>query len=333
MILVTGSTGMVGSHLLYFLLKENQQVRAIHRKNSDLESIKKIFSLYTTKADSLFEKIEWIEADIINIPLLTEAFENITQVYHCAAYINFNPSKYKTLKKINAEGTANIVNLCLANQVKKLCYVSTVATLGSSLNGQLITEETHWNPDEKNSVYAISKYSAEMEVWRGTQEGLNAVIVNPGIILGSSPDGGGSGIVTDLGARGIPFYPSGGMGVVDVQDVVKAMLFLMTSSIKNERYILIGENILYKDLLSKLALLYGKKLPRRKLSKGIMDFLSSIDWLVSKLFGSRRKLVKATVRSMFKTSYYNSSKIKNLDFHFTPLDETLERVVKANKKV
>lgn len=333
MILVTGSTGMVGSHLLYFLLKENQRVRAIHRKGSDLQSVRKIFSLYTSQADSLFEKIEWMKADITDIPALTEAFEGITKVYHCAAYINFNPSKYKILKKINAEGTANMVNLCLAKKVEKLCYVSSVGTLGRAPNSQLTTEEAAWNADDKNSVYTISKYSAEMEVWRGTQEGLDAVIVNPGIILGSSPDGGGSGIIPNLGARGISFYPSGGMGVVDVQDVVKAMLFLMTSSIKNERYILIGENISYKELLSKLAVLNGKKPPRKKLSKKIMLLLSGIDWFVSKVFRSKRRLVKATVRSMFKTSYYDNSKIKNMGFHFTPLDETLERLlVEATKE-
>src|SRR5690554_1540042 len=332
MILVTGSTGMVGSHLLYFLLKENKQVRAIHREDSDIQSVRKIFLLYTAEADSLFEKIEWMEADITDIPALTEAFMGITQVYHCAGYINFNPSKYRVLKKINTEGSANIVNLCLAKQVEKLCYVSSVGTLGSATNSELTTEETNWNADDKNSVYAISKYSGEMEVWRGTQEGLDAIIVNPGIILGSSPDGGGSGIITNLGTRGIPFYPNGGMGVVDVQDVAKAMLFLMTASTKNERYILVGENISYRQLLSKLAVQYGKNPPNKKLSKTIMYLLSGIDWVVSKVFRSKRRLVKATVRSMFKTSYYDSSKIKNLGFHFTPLDETLERLFKEESK-
>ncbi len=333
MILVTGGTGLVGSHLLYFLLKENVQLRAIHRKNSDIESVKKVFALYTSEVDSLFNKIEWIEADIIDVPALTLAFKNITQVYHCAAYINFNPSKYKVLKKANVEGTANIVNLCLLNKVEKICYVSSVATFGSALNERLITEETEWNPEEKNSIYSITKFGAEMEVWRGTQEGLDAVIVNPGVIIGTSPDGEGSSVIISLGASGIPFYPSGGMGVVDVQDVVKAMLLLMDSEIKNEQFILISENITYKELLSKLAPLFGKKPPSKKLSKTLMLFLSNADWLLSKLFGKKRKLFKATVRSLFKTSFYDASKIKNkLEFQFTPLEITLERVTKETKK-
>ena len=333
MILVTGGTGLVGSHLLYFLLKENAHVRAIHRKNSNLQAVKKVFELYTADEDSLFEKIEWVEANITDIPALTEAFKGVTKVYHCAAFISFNPSKYKALKKANVEGTANIVNLCLANNIEKLCYVSSVATLGSNLKDKLISEETPWNPDAKNSVYAITKYGAEMEVWRGTQEGLDAVIVNPGVILGTSPDGDGSSVIISLGASGIPFYPSGAMGIVDVKDVVKAMMELMKSEIKNEQFILVGENVTYKELLSRLAPLFGKKAPTKKLSKNLMYFLSGMDWLSHKLFNTKRRVVKATVRSMFTISLYDTFKIKNaIDFQFTPTEDTLKRIVAEKKK-
>lgn len=333
MILVTGGTGLVGSHLLYFLLKKNEKVRAIHRKNSAIDAVKNVFTLYGEDAESQFNKIEWMEADIIDVPSLTLAFKGITHVYHCAAYINFNPAKFNILKKVNIEGTANIVNLCLLNKVEKLCYVSSVATFGSPLNEEFKSEETPWNPEEKNSVYAITKYGAEMEVWRGTQEGLDAVIVNPGVILGTSPDGDGSGVILNLAARGIPFYPSGGMGIVDVQDVVKAMILLMNSPIKNEQFVLVGENISYRNLLTKLAIQFDKKPPTKKLPKWILDFYSSLDWLFCKLFGTKRKMVKATVRAMYNQSYYDASKIKNaINFNFTPLEETLARVAKFHKK-
>ncbi len=333
MILITGGTGLVGSHLLYFLLREDKQVRAIHRKNSDTEAVKKVFALYSSEAELLYKKIDWVEANITDLPALTVAFEGITQVYHCAAFVTFDPSKYRILKKTNIEGTANIVNLCLAKKVEKLCFVSSVATLGNSLNGELITEETAWNPDEKNSVYAISKYGAEMEVWRGTQEGLDVVIVNPGVILGTSPDAGSSGIFMALGASGIPFYPSGGIGVVDVEDVVKTMILLMDSSIKKEQFILVSENITYKEMLSKIAPFFGKKPPKKMLSKGIMFFMSGVDWFFNKLFGTKRKLPKAAVRAMFTTSFYDASKIKNsLGFQFKPVEETLEKIAAQSKK-
>lgn len=326
MILVTGGTGLVGSHLLYFLLKENRQVRAIHRKNSDTESVKKVFALYTSEAESLYKKIEWLEANIMDIPSLSDAFKGITKVYHCAAFIHFDPSKYKILKKTNVEGTANIVNLCLENKIEKLCYVSTVATLGSNM-GNLITEKNTWNPDEKNSVYAITKYGAEMEVWRGTQEGLNAVIVNPGIILGITADGSSSSTIISLGSSGIPFYPSGTMGFVDILDVVEAMILVMDSNAKNEQYILVGENVSYQALLTKLAPLFGKKPPTKKLSKNLMYFISGMDWLFSKLFRTKRRIIKTTVKSMFTTSLFDSSKIKNeFGFEFTPLEKTLVRI-------
>ncbi len=334
MILVTGGTGLVGSHLLAFLTKNNKKVRAIYRDENKIVLVKKIFALYGETTLSQFEQIEWVQADITNIPALEDAFMGITRVYHCAALVNFNPAKYKLLKKINIEGTANIVNLCLAFNIEKLCYVSSVATLGSSQKGLPITEENHWNHNERNNVYAIAKYGGEMEVWRGTQEGLQAVIVNPGIILGISPDGDGSGVIMQLASRGIPFYPSGGMGVVDVRDVVRAMIAAMDSEIVTEQFILVGENITYKNLLSQFAILYGKDGPKKKLPKWIMMFLSTLDYMWSKLSGSSRKIVKATVRSMYTTSYYDSSKIKGaLGFQFTPLAQTLERVVAYKREI
>lgn len=332
MILVTGGTGLVGSHLLYFLAKENANVRAIHRKNSDLNAVKRIFACYSSSFEKLFNSIEWMEADITDIPALTKAFEGITQVYHCAAFVNFNPAKYPVLKKVNIKGTANIVNLCLHKEITKLCFVSSVASLGSKPNSECVDEETYWNPDERNSVYAISKYGAEMEVWRGTQEGLDAVIVNPGIILGMAPNQDSSGIAISLGSSGIPFYPTGGTGIVDVQDVVKAMILLMNSNSINQRYILVGENISYKKLISEMAVRFDKKPPKRKLSKRFMLLLSGLDWFSSKVFRTKRKLVKDTVRSMFTTTCYTNTKFTDqFNFSFTPTSETLDRIANETK--
>lgn len=328
MVLVTGGTGLVGSHLLYFLLKENINVRAIHRGNSNIKAVKKIFELYTSEADSYFKRIEWVEANITDIPALTEAFKDVTKVYHCAAIVSFDPSDFDFLKKVNIEGTGNIVNMCLANNIQKLCYVSSVSTLGSNIVDQFISEETPWNPDEKNSVYAITKYGAEMEVWRGTQEGLDAVIVNPGVILGDSPNNEGSSVIVKLGAKGIPYYPSGSMGIVDVQDVVRAMILLMESEVKNEQYIVVAENITFKDLFSRLAILFGKKPPSKKLPKSVMLFISGVDLVFNRLFNTKRRVVKANVLSMFTNTLYNNEKLKkDFKFQYIPTEVTLKRVV------
>lgn len=329
MILVTGGTGLVGAHLLYHLLLEHSKIRATHRKGSDLNSVKKVFSFYTDDIESIFQKIEWVEANIIEIPALTEAFKDITYVYHCAAFISFNPKHYYALKKANIEGTANVVNLCLAHKVKKLCYVSSIATLGKTLDGKPISEDNDWNPEDRNSVYSITKYGAEMEVWRGAQEGLDVVIVNPGVILGEGYWNSGSGVLIKRVARGVMYYTNGSTGFVDVKDVVKVMKALMNSAVKNEKYILVGYNSSFQDFLSKLSITFGKKPPVKSISKRLLVVLSSLDWFSNKVFKTKRSLLKATVRSLFTYSSYDASKIeKALSFQFTPIEETLGRIVK-----
>jgi len=327
MILVTGGTGLVGAHLLCALVNGGDQVRAIHRRTSDLEAVKKVFSFYTNEPEILFNKIEWMVADITDVPSLTAAFKDIEYVYHCAAYISFNPRHLPVLKKVNVEGTANIVNFSLTEGVKKLCYISSIATLGKSNKGSLITEETEYNPDDTNSVYSMTKHTAEMEVWRGTQEGLDAVIVHPGVILGEGIWSSASGGILRSVSKGIKYYTLGGIGIVDVQDVVKAMIALLKSPIKNEHYLLVGKNISYQELLSKIAVNLNKAVPNKSIAKWIMMGFTHLDWLLNKLFRTKRKLFKATVRTLYSESFYDASKIKKeFDFNFTPYEKTIERV-------
>lgn len=327
MILVTGGTGQVGSHLLYALINQGESVRAIHRKTSNLNAVRKVFAFYTKNYEVLFDKIEWIDGNITNIPSLTKAFDEVDYVYHCAAFISFNTKHFEVLEKVNIEGTANVVNLCLEKGVKKLCYISSIATLGKTTNNTFITEKTEYNPDNNNSVYAITKYGAEMEVWRATQEGLKAVIVQPGVILGSGIWKSASGSIFRSVSKGVPFYTSGGVGVVDVRDVVKAMITLMKSTIYNDNFILVSVNISYKKLLHSVAHYLGKKPPRKKVKKGLLLAYSNLDWLSNKLFKTKRKLLKGMIPSLFETATYSSKKIeKELDFKFTPFEETVKRV-------
>ncbi len=327
MILVTGGTGLVGSHLLYLLLKDGHEVRAIHRKGSDLSIVNKVLSYYTEDATNLLKNLEWFEANITDIPRLEGAFKGITQVYHAAAYVDFNPRNYYKLKKANIEGTANVVNLCLAHKVKKLCHVSSIATLGDAVGDEIIDEQTYWNPEAKNSVYAITKYGAEMEVWRATQEGLDAVIVNPGVILGEGLWHKGSGSIVKRVSKGLKYYTTGGIGLVDVQDVTKAMTALMNSDITNKRFILIAKNVSYRKFLGDLAdMLYVQK-PSKKIAKWKLIIFSTIDWFLAALFGTKRKLLRTHVDSLYKFDTYNGHTItKSIPFKYTPLYETMKRV-------
>tara|TARA_B100000809_G_scaffold266699_1_gene330829 strand:- start:6944 stop:7957 length:1014 start_codon:yes stop_codon:yes gene_type:complete len=333
MILVTGGTGLVGAHLLVALLNNGEKVRAIHRASSDLDAVKKVFSYGANEAESLFNKIEWMVADITDVTTLEAAFKDIEYVYHCAAYISFNPRHYPVLKKVNIEGTANVVNFCLTESVKKLCHISSIATLGKTNDGSFSTEETEFNPEEDNSVYSITKHEAEMEVWRGTQEGLDAVIVHPGVIIGEGVWSSASGGIFRTISKGLRYFTPGGVSIVDVKDVVKAMINLTTSDIKNEAYILIAKNIYYKELLTKVSDSLNKKPPNKTVAKWMMLGFANLDWFLYKVFRIKRKLLKATVRSLYRTSFYDASKIeKALDFKFTPPNKTIERVARNYRR-
>ena len=270
MILVTGGTGLVGAHLLLTLVNNGEKVRAIHRVSSDLDAVKNVFSYDTCETQTLFNKIEWIIADITDVTTLEAAFKNIEYVYHCAAFISFNPRHYSVLKKVNIEGTANVVNFCLTEGVKKLCYVSSIATLGKTTDESFSTEETEFKPEEKNSVYAITKHEAEMQVWRGTQEGLDAIIVHPGVIIGEGIWNSASGGIFRTISKGLRYFTPGGVSIVDVKDVVKVMINLISSPIKNEAYILVAKNIYFKELLTKISDGLNKKPPNKTIAKWIM---------------------------------------------------------------
>lgn len=318
---------MVGSHLLYKLLKTNNKIRAIYRREHKLALVKKVFSYYSADDESLFQQIEWVEADITDIPALQRAFQDIDHVYHCAAFVSFEPDKYHVLRKINIEGTANVVNLCLSHQVKKLCYVSSIAAIGHQQNPQqLITEDTNWNQDADNSVYAITKYGAEIEVWRGSQEGIDAVIINPGIIIGPGfwNSGGSSSLIKKI-YKGMPYYTHGVTAYVDVDDVVRAMILLMQSPIKNERFIVISENLSFKEFQQQTALALGVKPASKEATPLILGLGWRLDWLNRLLTGKRRRLSRQMTRSARNITKYDASKIKNaLDFEFKPMQTSIE---------
>jgi len=196
----------VGSHLLYHLTLKNDEIRATYRTKSSLEKVKKVFSYYTSDT-SLFDKIEWCKADITKVPDMILAFKSVNQVYHCAAFISFNPKDYIEMRKVNIHGTAIVVNLCIDAKVDKLCYVSSIAAVGDAKIGQEFIDETcEWNKELDNSGYSITKFGGEMEVWRASQEGVDVVIVNPGVILGSGFWDAGSGKLFSQVYHGFNYY-------------------------------------------------------------------------------------------------------------------------------
>lgn len=325
MILVTGGTGLVGAHLLLHLLQEHQQdVRAIYRKQESILKTKNFFAL--SGASNLFDQIEWIEADITDVTTLERAFENITHVYHCAAFISFLPKDEKQMRKTNIEGTANMVNLAIDYKVAKFCHVSSIAALGETLTTDLpITESSTWNPELYHNDYSITKYGGEMEVWRGTQEGLNVVIVNPGIIFGKGFKNEGSDDFFQKISRGFPFYTKGKVGIVSAIDTAKAMVLLMNSSIVNERFTLVSDTIFYRDLFNFIADLLQKKKPSLYISPTALGFVWRLDALICSITPKKRSFTRSIAQASSSLYSYDNAKIKSqLSFSFIPYQTYLK---------
>jgi len=332
MILITGASGLLGSHLTLHLLEMGEPVRAIYRTATAIQKTKSVFELH--QKIELFAKIEWIQADINDVPSLEAAFQNVDRVYHCAALISFDPADEKALRKTNIEGTANIVNFCLAYGVKKLCYVSSIAALGDLKEGEtLVTEATEWNPELAHSDYAISKYGAEMEVWRGWQEGLAVAIVNPGVILGLVPNSRdwqtGSSEIFSRVRKGLLFYTKGSTGFVTVGDVVKLLEQLMQSSISGERFIAVSENYSFEKLLQLVAHSLQAKPPSYYATPWLTAVYWRIDWLLSVL-GRKRRLSQIMSHSLHQSHRFSNDKaIAELGFTFEPVAATIEKIGSA----
>lgn len=325
MILVTGSTGIVGTRILFDLLKSGERVRALKRKTSDIEFVQKVFDFYDAEnGNRLFENIEWFDGDITDIESLAPAFKGITHCYHCAALVSYDPRDRENLLEINGEGTANVVNAALENGVLKICHISSVSALGRAKKGTLTDEKNHWTLESNASNYGMSKFMAEREVWRGTAEGLPAVIVNPGVILGPSKPDQSSGMLMSVLKKGVAFYPKGVVGYVDVRDVSEACINLMNSEIKNKRYLLIGENKTYLDFLSTAARIFGNKPPKIKLQ----PWMLTLGWVgakaVSLILGKKPKITREVAQSSSRENAFSNEKIRAaISFEFVPVDEAL----------
>ena len=318
-ILVTGAAGLLGNELVTQLLDKGYKTTAIY---------------HSTPVNIVHPDLTVKQCDILDVSALEEVMENITHVYHCAAIVSFEAKEKHHLFKINVEGTENVVNACISANVKKLVYVSSVAALGRLRNGQMVNEEMNWSEETSNSVYAKSKYLGELEVWRGIGEGLQAVIVNPSIILGGNNWDDGSSALFKSAYNEFKWYTEGISGYVDVRDAARAMILLMNSKISGQRFILNAENLSYKQIFSMMAKSFHKKPPPNKVTPLMAGILWRLEAIKSAVTGKKRLLTKETARTAQSAVYYDHSKILNAlhDFHFTPIADTIEHTAKTLSK-
>ncbi|MBS1524240.1 MAG: SDR family NAD(P)-dependent oxidoreductase [Bacteroidetes bacterium] len=319
MILVTGATGFLGSEVAKQLAQQGHHIRCIKRNTSIIPQLLKPFN----------SNIEWVEADLLDLFSLENALQGIKYVYNCAAWVSLREADKQPMIYTNVNGTANLANLCLQNGCR-LVHVSSVAAVGNAKPGELTSERDYLDPTTEDDGYAISKLESEMEVWRGIAEGLDAVIVNPSIIIGPGTGTGGSGALFETVRNGLKFYTGGSMGFVDVEDVAKCMIALMESNISGERFIINAENRSYKDITTEIAKDFGKK-PPTFLAK---PWMMGLAWRSAKLASAfTRKppaIDKVSAKAASHERNFDNSKIrKAINFTFKPLDRSVREVCEA----
>ncbi|MEZ0610013.1 NAD-dependent epimerase/dehydratase family protein [Fibrella sp. WM1] len=332
--LVTGATGLIGSHVVRYLLQLGRPVAALYRPENG-------YGLLTDVADQL----TWHEGDVLDIPSLEAAITPGADVVHCAAIVSFVPKDRARMEQVNEEGTANIVNVCLKAGVRKLAYLSSVAALGRpevkggepdasavGLPAIVVTEEQKWQESPLNSAYAKTKYRAELQVWRGSAEGLPVVIVNPSVVLGAGDWTRSSTQLIKYAYDEKPFYTDGTINYVDVLDVAEAIVKLLHSELVDQRFILNAGTIPYRDFLTQLAQALGKRPPSRRVPPGLANVLWRVEAVRSWLTGRAPLITRETALSASHRYTYPGDPItKAIDFRYHSLADTLHRIAQTIK--
>ena len=318
--LITGANGLLGTYLIRELLGSGEHLVGLYRS-----------ALPANLSSEEIDQVEWVQGDILDVSLLSELMAQCDKVYHCAGLVSFNPRMASRLMKVNVEGTANVVNAALANGVKKMVHVSSVAAIGRKRNNETVTEETKWDDVYNPSVYGESKYLGELEVWRGHAEGLDVAIVNPVIIMGIGDWSHGSSATFRSAYNEFPWYTEGISGFVDAADVAKAMVGLMKSEISGQRFILSAENKSYREVFTQMAIAFGKRPPHRK----VTPVMASIAWHIEKIkalfAGTEPLLTKETAETAQQKVYFDNNKILNAlpGFSFKSVSQSIEEACKG----
>ncbi|MCC5918170.1 MAG: NAD-dependent epimerase/dehydratase family protein [Cryomorphaceae bacterium] len=325
-IAVTGATGLLGAHFLWYAVQAYKGVVGICRDPKKTAQVREVFRHYDSeRSDALFEQIVWRTADLCTHLEVEDAISGVDIVFHLAARVSFDAREKKSLIAYNELLAETVVNACLYHKIPRLVHLSSVAALGRKTDhADAIDESTHWENSKQNSVYALSKYRAEMEAWRGMEEGLEVLVICPPIILGPGFWKQSSGKLYPTVAKGLPFYTHGENGFVDVRDLSKAMIQLVQAGKWNEKFIVSGVHLSYRELFNAMAKKAGAKLPYIHLNPFLGNILWRLESIRSRISGAQPLISKETFRSsQGKYRYISDKLIRTIDFSFTPIESTI----------
>lgn len=320
MILVTGGTGIVGSHLIVELIRRGaEKIKVLCRPAADREALIRLLRLNDLNANQLF----FIEGDILDPVSLAGALKDCDEVYHCAAMVSFEASKADLLYRVNAQGTANVVNACLSQNVEKLCYISSTATIGDELINGEFTEASRWTTDKNRSHYSLSKRFAEFEALRGREEGLKVLIVNPSVVVGPGRWGESSTEIIVACAKGMRFYPPGGNGFVDTRDIARFCVDGMEKGWFEGRFLLVGASLKFKEYFTLICSAFGSNIPSISASAATVLLIGKLIAVLEFLGINPFRLTSENMKSAARVAIYSSARAQSLGFQFTPIADSV----------
>jgi dihydroflavonol-4-reductase len=328
--LVTGATGLLGTHLMMELLSRGERVRALVRSSANRESVADVFRFCN---NTLYADIEWVEGDVLDIDTLEEAMQGCSHVFHCAAIVSYHPADRAEMYRVNTEGTANVINMALHLGNIKVGFVSSIAAIGKAKNNEHVDEESEWVENDMNTHYAITKQLSEMEFWRGLHEGLEGVAFNCGFIIGPGSFERSSPSMFRKLNEGMSFYPPGGTGFIAVADAAKCIAELTLGQITHERYILVTENRSMKEVFQLVAQSLGVRVPSKEAKPWVLQLARAAEWLKEKTTGRKALVTRETVKNASLRFYYDSKKMQQtFAFKATPIEHAIQQTAEYFKQ-
>ena len=323
---VTGANGFLGVHIIHHLLLQGHKVYAVVRPGASLEEFNKVKRYYNVGADS-YSRLSWEECFLYDMEGLHDILINVDYVMHLAGVISYLKKDLTKLMDVNQGYTANIVDACNGAGVKKLLYCSSIAAISKSIKGESVKESNEWNSEIPHSNYGYTKQLGELELWRGTQEGLPTVAINPGIILGYGDWSKGSNKLFGNAQKGFPFYSDGVTGWVGVEDVARISILLCLSEIVDERFLLVSENKSYKEVADLMTTALETKKPFVQI-KGTLYKIAYAIVAIKEFLGLGGMLSKETVRASIAVNHFDNSKVKEaLNYEFESIGMVIDKSI------
>lgn len=317
-ILLTGGRGFLGQHLAQALIQAGHRVDLLQRRREDLPW--------------QHPNLHYVEGDFTDCFDARDAVSGKDLVVHSGGRVSFRRIDRPGIWKDNVQGTATLVQAMQQESPEaRLIHISSIAALGRSFQPTEVNESQIWKHDPANTYYALSKYHAELEVWRAAEEGLKVTVLSPAVVLGPGPWDSGTGVLFARIHKGLGWFPPGKTGFVDVRDVAAALMHEIERPSLGQRFILCAENADWKDVLLGMAKELGVAGPDHRLpATALLPFAKALEWSMGRFSWPSPLPYEMLLNSTLNHSYSSERFLAaHPDFRFRSLKETLSDTSKA----